>query len=174
VTGLLAARTRRRTLRVRLASRTLAIVKTSLNDAAGRSIAVHLAALALDMSRSGANASARFRAVNVALSRFTCADLESLDPTLLHWHAASRRMHRRFWQCRAERDRAIARALDGIETDRPPIQAGLFDHRSEQRHAADSAVRRALQDDIRSRIAAAERAAEIHLEPPRPVLLLEA
>jgi hypothetical protein len=173
VTGVLAAGTHRRKIRVRLASRTLAIVKTSLSDAAGRSIAVHLSALALD-TPSGANTPARLRGINSDLSRFTCADLETLDPTLLHWHAESRRLHRRFSQRRAERDRAIARALDEIETGRPPIQAGLFDHRTEHQHAADSAGRRALQDEVRSRIAAAERAAEIHLEPPRPVLLLGA
>ena len=174
VTGVLAARAQRRTIRVRLASRTLAIVRTSLNDAAGRSIAVHLAQLALYTSRSSTSLPARLRGTHLALSRFTCADLETLDPTLLQWHAASRRIHRRFWQCRAERDRAIARALDEIDIGRRPIQTGLFDRRSEHQHAADLAGRRALQDDVRSRITSAERAAEIHLEPPRPVLLLGA
>jgi superfamily II DNA or RNA helicase len=169
--GVLAARTHRRQVRVGLASRALVIVRTSLDDAAGRSIAVHVAALALDTSRTDTNTPGRLRAIQLALSRFTCADLESLDPTLLHWHAASRRMHRRFWQCRADRDRAIARALE--EIGHPPIQAGLFDHRSEHRRATDANVRRALLGEMRSRIAAAERAADIHLEPPRPVLLLE-
>jgi superfamily II DNA or RNA helicase len=172
VTGVLAARARRRTIRVRLASRTLAIVRTSLNDAEGRSVAVHLAPLAVDTSRSGTSTPARLRGIHLALSRFTCADLETLDPTLLQWHAASRQIHRRFWQCRAERDRAIARALDEIDIGRQPIQTGLFDRRSEHQHAADLAGRRALQNEVRSRIAGAERAAEIHIEPPAPVLLL--
>ena len=154
----LTAHSRRRRLRERLSSRALAIVRTSIDDETGRSVAVHLAPLVITHSALG------------TLGTLTCADLESIDPTFLQWHAVSRCIHRRFWARRAARERAIARALE--EDRHSPVQAGLFDRRAEHHRLIDATGRRAIQNEARSRIAAAERATAIHLEPPRPVLLL--
>ena len=167
---LLAARPRRSRIRMRLGSRALAIVRTSLDDGTGRAVAVHLSPLLLETSRADADTRTRLLAIQSAVGHVTCAKLESLDPAILQWHAGSRRTHRAFWGRRAARERAIACALE--ENGPSPIQAGLFDRRAEHHHLISTTSRRALQDDARLRVTAAERTAAVHLDPPRAVLLL--
>jgi hypothetical protein len=97
--------------------------------------------------------------------------VKSLGEAASRADVMSSEAHRRFWQTRLRRCRAIAAA----SAARGPgaVQPGLFDRRAEQEAAAATLNVARRGDDLDQRMAAAIRAAEISQAAPRLVLVLE-
>ncbi len=160
---------RRRRLRSALGSHLIVIVESRLEDAAGRSVASHLTALAIGVSGRTLRHAVP-GAVTAVLRNLSPAAMIALDPWYTAWRLDGTQDHDSFWEARLAREHAIAAARC---TPRPAgFQPGLFDTRAERANQVGNDRTNALADEIVRRLAAAKRAAFIAVRAPRVVLIL--
>jgi superfamily II DNA/RNA helicase len=162
----LAVFTRRRSLRVRLGARIIALLQTVAEDTFGRVIASHVTPLAIEASRR----SELKRDWKWLAASLESLPLDSMDDSLAIWKKATCEFHRMFWRRRLTRERAIARTSRSERHG--PVQADLFDRRADrerQRACDDEGLHRAQA--IRN-AAAARAAARLQIPPPRAALIL--
>jgi hypothetical protein len=162
VSGALLARTRRRTLRALLGPRTLALMQTVCEDAAGRTVAAHLTPL-LVPSRFG-------RTLRELVDAIEAAPLDELDPVVADWRDRTQRIHRAFWSRRLTNERAIGRLL--LEGGADLFQPGLFDRRAIRGRLLMAHDERILEEDTARRIRVVEAAAAASFGRARAVLIL--
>jgi superfamily II DNA or RNA helicase len=163
---LLAVGRRRRRLRAALAGRSVAIFRAALAEPGGRPTAVRLACTSFATAWVHPRTKGWADGVGLAIERLVPGEV---DPHLDAWRASNAHVHHEFWNRRIARERAIA----STEARAPALrQPGLFDRRSEQQAVADEVAAAAQGTARRDRIADAERARDVCLDGPRPVLVL--
>ena len=166
--GPMAAIARRRSLRLHLGPRVIALMETTIEDSVGRVVASHLTPVAFPASQiPSVPLRGRLHELVLALERLS---LGHVDPALQQWMEDSLRMHEAFWTMRIARSQAIAQACDSRA--RAPLQAGLFDRRAELAQSADDQGRAMRRDELARSIAAAEAARGCHVGEARVVLLM--
>ena len=163
--GPLVAFPRRLTIRRSFPKSLIVVLRTVLEDPAGRRIASHLTALRLHLASS-----CRSRPERSLIERLLghARDAADRDPSLERWKRESIRDHQQFWSTRLARETAIARSL---RIPQSHLQPGLFDRRAERARAATLSHGDRLADEASHRALSARRAGEVRTQT-RVVLAL--
>ena len=162
----LVMRARRPRLRRWLGSRVLALAQSKMRDACGRTLAVHVTPLMVNLSAGSTRASA-LPNLWLEIER-RAADLP--DPARDGWLATNRSVHGRFRETRTARELAIWQALHGGHESQ--FQPGLFDHRAERRHQCSADRHNERIREAARRVEASRLLTDTQVSAPRVVLLL--
>jgi hypothetical protein len=152
-----------------LNGRVLALVRTDLVDACGRTLASHVTPILVELKAplSRANGRAAFVALWQDVERqVLCLS----NPDRDRWMTESLRLYTRFRETRTARERAIWQAV--ARNRAPALQPGLFDHRTLRDHRVWSHQHEEAIEDATRRVDASLRLTGPHVTPPRVVLML--
>lgn len=152
---------KRRSVRSRLNSRPLVVVRSVLVDSNGQPIAHHLTSLQLAPETEAASS---FRLLERLRSRFPH------DSDYDGWLMTSCSIHSEFWNRRLRRERSIARLRESLTSGE--LQPGLFDLRAEQLWADLQEQRRNWIRDGNWFVDSARRNATLETELPQIALVL--
>lgn len=156
----------RRRLRRCVGSRELVLMRATIEDGAGRVVAVHHTMLAVEASPEKDTVIGTHLAP-VDLDK--CA-LRTLDSSFDVWERRALERHGEFWRTRLAREDAIAGTLRSRPA--PDLQPGLFDRRAEREHEAFAAEEASSVKEIALRRALAARASSSTMLRIEPVLVL--